>query len=110
MRWQGHVVNGVFPLGRYLGCSDHSGVFLTQSATHSSELAIKLVPTNRALAESLLPRWKRAGGLAHPHLLRLVEWGGCQLEGLPYLYAVMEYADQTLTQLLSRRALTDDEA
>lgn len=110
MRWQGNVVNGAFPLGRYLGCSDHSGVFLTQSATHSSELAIKLVPTNRALAESLLPRWKRAGGLAHPHLLRLVEWGGCQLEGLPYLYAVMEYADQTLAQLLSRRALTDDEA
>lgn len=110
MRWQGHVVNGAFPLGRYLGCSDHSGVFLTQSATHSSELAIKLVPTNRALAESLLPRWKRAGGLTHPHLLRLIEWGGCQLEGLPYLYAVMEYADQTLAQLLSHRTLTDDEA
>jgi TonB family protein len=110
IRWQGQVVNGVLPLGRYLGCSDHSGVFLTQSATRPSELAIKLVPTNRALAESLLPRWKRAGGLAHPHLLRLVEWGGCQLEGLPYLYAVMEYADQTLAQLLSQRALTDDEA
>jgi TonB family protein len=110
IRWQGHVVNGVFPLGRYLGCSDHSGVFLTHSAKHPSELAIKLVPTNRVLAESLLPRWKRAGGLTHPHLLRLLEWGGCQLEGLPYLYAVMEYADQTLAQLLSHRALTDDEA
>ena len=110
IRWQGQVVNGTFPLGRYLGCSDHSGVFLTQSATRSSELAIKLVPTNRALAESLLPRWKRAGGLTHPHLLRLVEWGGCQLEGLPYLYAVMEYADQTLAQVLARRMLTDDEA
>ena len=110
IRWQGHVVNGVFPLGRYLGCSDHSGVFLTHSAKHPSELAIKLVPTNRVLAESLLPRWKRAGGLTHPHLLRLLEWGGCQLEGLPYLYAVMEYADQTLAQLLSHRALTEDEA
>ena len=56
------------------------------------------------------PRWKRAGSLAHPHLLRLWEWGGCQLDGLPYLYAVMEYADQTLAQLLRHRALTDDEA
>jgi TonB family protein len=110
IRWQGHVVNGVFPLGRYLGCSDHSGVFLTHSDARPTELAIKLVPTNRALAESLLPRWKRAGALTHPHLLRLLEWGGCQLEGLPYLYAVMEYADQTLAQLLSNRALTDDEA
>jgi serine/threonine protein kinase len=109
-RWQGHVINGVYPLGRFLGCSDHSGVFLTKSAARASEVAIKLVPTNRALAESLLPRWKRAGSLAHPQLLRLLEWGGCQLEGLPYLYAVMEYADQTLAQLLLHRALTDEEA
>jgi outer membrane biosynthesis protein TonB len=110
-RCQGHVINGVFPLGRYLGCSDHSGVFLTKSAARGpSEVVVKLVPTNRALVESQLPRWKRAGGLAHPHLLRLLEWGGCQLDGLPYLYTVMEYADQTLAQLLLHRALTDDEA
>lgn len=108
-RWQGHVINGVFPLGRYLGCSEHSGVFVTKSAARPAEVAIKLVPTNRALAESQLPRWKRAGGLVHPHLLRLFEYGGCQLEGLPYLYMVMEYADQTLAQLLLHRALTDDE-
>lgn len=110
-RWQGHVINGVYPLGRYLGCSDHSGVFLTPSAAPGrSEIAIKLVPANRALVEFLLPRWRRAAALAHPHLLRLVEWGGCQLGGSPHLYAVMEYADQTLAQLLMRRALTDDEA
>lgn len=108
-RLQGHVINGVFPLGRYLGCSNHSGVFLTVSERSPLEVAVKLVPTNRALAESQLPRWKRAGVLAHPHLLRLWEWGGCQLDGLPYLYAVMEYADQTLAQLLRHRALTEDE-
>ena len=43
-------------------------------------------------------------------MLRLMQWGGCQLDGLPHLYAVMEYADQTLAQLLRHRALTDDEA
>src|SRR5512137_3006980 len=110
-RWQGHVINGVFPLGRLLGCSDHSGVFLTQSAAPGpSEVAVKLVPADRALAELLLPRWKRAGGIVHPHLLRLLQWGGCQLDGLPYLYLVMEYADQTLAQVLQHRTLTDDEA
>jgi hypothetical protein len=110
-RWQGDVINGVFPLGRYLGGSDHSGVFLTASAARGpAQLVVKLVPTDRALAESQLPRWRRAGRLDHPHLLRLLEWGGCQLGGLPYLYAVMEYADQTLAQLLLSRALSDDEA
>ena len=110
-RWQGHVINGEFRLGRCLGCSDHSGVYLTRSAAiGGADLALKLVPTNRALAEQLLPRWKRAGTLAHPHLLRLLAWGGCQLEGLPYLYLVMEYADQTLAQLLAHRALAPQEA
>lgn len=110
LRWQGHVIQDVLPLGRCLGCSDHSGVFLTRSAALGpSEVAVKLVPTDRALAQSQLPRWKRAGGIVHPHLLRLLQWGGCQLDGQPYLYVVMEYADQTLAQVLQRRALTDDE-
>jgi hypothetical protein len=110
-RWQGHVIHDMFPLGRCLGYSDHSGVFLSKSATPgAAEVAVKLVPADRALAESLLPRWKRAGGIVHPHLLKLLQSGGCQLDGLPYLYAVMEYADQTLAQLLQRRALTDEEA
>ena len=109
-RWQGQLINATFPLGRCLGSSDHSGVFLTTSTARGpADVAIKLVPTNRALAELLLPRWKRAGTLAHPNLLPLLQWGGTQLEGLPYLYALMEYADQTLAQLLAHRALTDDE-
>ena len=109
-RWQGQVINATFPLGRLLGSSDHSGVFFTRATARGpADVAIKLVPTNRALAELLLPRWKKAGGLAHPSLLPLLQWGGCQLEGLPYLYALMEYADQTLAELLTHRALTDDE-
>jgi TonB family protein len=110
-QWQGHVINDVFPLGRYLGGSDHSGVFLTNSAALGpSDVAIKLVPTDRVLAESELPRWERAAGVVHPHLLGLLQWGECRLDGLPYLYLVMEYADQTLAQVLQRRALTDEEA
>src|SRR5258708_21780355 len=110
-QWQGHVIHDVFPLGRYLGCSDHSGVFLTKSAVPGpSEVAIKLVPAGRALAEALLPRWKRACRIVHPHLLRLLQSGGCQLDGQPYLYVVMEYADQTLAQVLQGRSLTEDEA
>jgi hypothetical protein len=110
-QWQGHVIDDVFPLGRFLGCSDHGGVFLTNSAAlGASDVAIKLVPADRVLAESQLERWRRAADIDHPHLLRLLQSGECQLDGLPYLYVVMEYADQTLAQLLQRRVLTDDEA
>ena len=110
-RWQGQVINGVFPLGRFLGHSDHSGVFLTRPRSEGGrEVAIKLLPATRAQEELQIPRWARAGALAHPHLLPLLEWGSCQLDGLPYLYVVMEYADQTLAQLLLQRALTAEEA
>src|SRR6266849_876479 len=84
-RWQGQVVSGVFPLGRYLGCSEHSGVFLTKLGTRDhAEAAIKLFPADQGQEEIQIPRWNRVGGLAHPHLLPLLEWGGCQLDGLPY--------------------------
>jgi hypothetical protein len=85
-------------LSRLLGSQRR---LLTKSAEQPlSQVAIKLVSADRSLAESQLPRWKRAGRLAHPHLLRMSAWGGCQLDGLPCLYNVMEYADQTLAQLL----------
>jgi serine/threonine protein kinase len=111
--WQGHALNGVFPLQRYLGASDHSGVFLTQlPKRQSSAVAIKLVSAGRgdpALVDSQLARWKIASRIAHPHLLGLLEVGRCELEGMPCAYAVMEYADQTLAQLLLHRTLTENE-
>jgi TonB family protein len=108
---EGHVVNGVFPLHRLLGSSDHSGVFLTEFAKRTpSDVAIKLVPVISTPAELQLSRWLTAAELAHPHLLRILEAGKCQVDGLHYLYAVMEYADQTLAQLLEGRALTEAEA
>jgi TonB family protein len=109
-RWQGHIVNGVYRLGRLLGCSEHSGVFLTRSDSPGQrEVAIKLFPAGLPQVEHQLPRWAKAGALAHPHLLPLLESGACQLDGLTYLYVVMEYADQTLAQVLQQRALTAEE-
>jgi hypothetical protein len=108
---EGSVVNGVYPLHRYLGGSDLSGVFVTESAKRTPpEVAIKLVPVIATPSELQLSRWLTAADLSHPHLLRIFEAGKCEVDGLHYLYAVMEYADQTLSQILDRRALTEDEA
>ncbi len=110
-RWQGHAISDRFVLGHYLGCSDHSGVFLTQSAAHPAlRLAAKLVPTTRAIAQARLPVCKQVRSLAHPHLLGLYASGVCQLDGSPHLYTVMECADQTLAQVLQYRVMNDAEA
>ncbi len=46
---------------------------------------------------------------SHPHLIRIFKAGRCYVGGLHCLYALMEYAEQNLEQLLEQRALTEHE-
>jgi len=109
-KWQGEVINGVYPLRRLLSGSDRSAVFLTECKAHNvPAAAIKIVPAERLLTKAQLAHWKMAAGLSHPHLIRLLDAGHCQLGGRQFLFVVMEYAEQTLAQVLPQRALTPDE-
>jgi TonB family protein len=109
-KWEGQAINGVFPLRRFLSASDHSAVFLTEyKAQDLPNAALKLVPAIPALAQAQLSHWTAATTLAHPHLIRLFEAGRCQLGGHEFLFVVMEYAEQTLSQILPQRTLTADE-
>src|ERR1700731_3601217 len=108
--WESQVVNGVYPLRRFLGGSNHSAVFLTEYAAENlPNAAIKLVPAGTMDTEAQLVQWGAAATLSHPHLLRLLDVGRCQLSGRGYLFVVMEYAEKTLAQILPRRALSPEE-
>jgi TonB family protein len=110
-KWESQVIGGTFPLRRFLGRSNHSVVFLTEAkAQNLPDAAIKLVPRDPARAEAQLSYWRTAAALSHPHLIRLLDCGRCQLAGHQFLFVVMEYAEQTLAQLLPHRPLTADEA
>jgi TonB family protein len=110
-KWESQIVNGLFPLRRFLGRSNHSVVFLTEfRAQNLSKAAIKLVPADPAMDEAQLSRWQRMAALSHPHLVRILDSGQCKLGGHPFLFVVMEYAEQTLAQILPHRPLTPDEA
>ena len=109
-KWESQIVNGLFPLRRFLGRSNHSVVFLTEfRAQNLPKAAIKLVPADPAVDESQLARWQRVAALSHPHLIRILDSGRCKLGGHPFLFVVMEYAEQTLAQILPHRPLTPDE-
>jgi TonB family protein len=110
-QWEGQVVNGIYPLRRFLNASDHSSVFLTESTTEGFlNAAIKLVPANPALIAVQLWHWKTAATFSHPHLIRLLDSGQCEIEGRPLLFVVMEYAEESLSQILPYRALEPAEA
>lgn len=107
---EGHAINGAYPLHRFLGRTNHSVVFLTESAKLGRpELALKLVPAAPALAQLQLARWRASAALSHPRLIQIFDAGQCQIGERPFLYVVTEYADQNLAQLLERRALTEEE-
>ena len=109
-KWEGQVVNGVFPLRRLLAATDYSGVFLTEfSAQNLPTAALKLVPAIPTLSAVQLSHWTAAAALSHPHLIRLLEMGRCRLADLDFLFVVMDYAEQSLSKILTQRALTAEE-
>jgi len=108
-QWEGKVVDGHFPLRRFLGGSDHSAVFLTEYGQLSQKAALKFVEANSATAPQLLSRWERAAKLSHPHLLRLFQSGRCQLGAASMLYVVTEFAEENLSLILPARPLNPAE-
>ena len=110
-QWEGHVVDGRFRLGQYLGGSAHSGVFLTESGQETPQKAvIKLVPADSGKAEAWMLRREFAAKLSHPGLLSLLHVGTCQLDGAGLVYVVMEQADEDLSQVIPTRRLAAAEA
>ena len=108
--WVGRVVDGKFPLRYYIGGSDHSGAFLTEiSGTGSQEAAIKMIDVRGKDIEQEVARLRTAAALSHPNLIRTLGTGRVQIEGVPFLYIVMEHADDDLSQILPQRALEPGE-
>ena len=107
-QWEGRVINGRFPLLRYLGGSEQSAVYLTE--IDGSKAAIKLIPAETVQAQIQLSRWELASKLSHPHLLRILHIGRWRADDERDLYfAVMEYADENLGEILPSRLLTPAE-
>jgi TonB family protein len=111
-RWEGQLVDGKFPLLRYLGGSEECAVFLTEryEAEGIVKAAVKVISDAPEDSELQLSRWQQARELSHPHLIPLHEIGRFELDGAPLVYAVMECAEENLAQVLPGRPLSPAEA
>lgn len=109
-QWSGQTVAGRYLLGNYLGGTDHSAVFSTEIIhARTQKVAIKLIPANGIVIGRQLSRWKALSALSHPNLLKILDYGKCDLGGTAYLYIVMEHADEDLADILPQRALNGEE-
>jgi serine/threonine protein kinase len=109
-QWEGEVVDERFLLQRFLGSSDHSAVFLTEIGQPPQKAALKFIEATAAGAQAQLSRWERASKLSHPHLIRILHFGGCRLGRASMLYVISEFAEENLSQILPVRALSPAEA
>ena len=109
--WVGRVIDGRFTLLQWLGGSERGGVFLTELQAHPlQKAAIKLIPADATDAEAHIAGWAVTTTLSHPHLMRLLYTGRFQIDSTPLLYAVTDYAEEVLSQILPQRPLTPTEA
>ena len=109
-KWEGQTVEGKFVLGQCLSGTEFNAVFLTELTEPPGQKAVlKLVAAGSPTAEVQLGLWKRAAHLTHPSLLTIFDAGRCRLEDVPFIYAVMEYAEENLGEILPQRALTAEE-
>src|SRR5271157_6048583 len=101
-QWEGRVIDGRFPLRGYLGGSEQSAVYLTE--IDGSKAAIKLIPADTVPTKIQLSRWELASELSHPHLLRILHAGRWRADDQRDMhFAVMEYADENLAEILPNR-------
>jgi TonB family protein len=108
--WVGRVIDGRFTLLEWLGGSEWDDVFLTQLPGSSPQkAAIKLIPAEVEGAEDRFAAWTAAESFSHPHLMRLFHAGRSQLDNNPLFYAVTEFAEEDLSQILPDRALSPAE-
>ena len=99
----GRVIDGKFRLVHWLGGTEHSSVYLTLIAGDSPRsAAIKLVPADDVRGA----QWAAARALSHPHLMRLFQSGRCEIDGNELLFAVTEYAEEILSDVVAERPLT----
>ena len=110
--WVGQVIDGRFTLLQWLGGSDRSGVFLTElPGPQARKAAIKLtIADSDEDIENHMAGWAATRPLSHPHLMRLLQTGRCEMGDDILLYSVSEYAEEVLSEILPERALLPDEA
>jgi TonB family protein len=108
-QWERRIINARYPLLQYLGGSRRSAFYLTEIG--GAKAAIKLIPAGTPRAAAQTACWRLSGGLSHPHLVKIVEiglWHADQEQDMRF--AVMEYCDESLADLLRHRLLTPAEA
>ena len=108
--WEGVSLPGDYLLERWMTGDDNAGYFEASCGPDGRRAEVKLVPESAAGAGAQFALWQRARSLQHPNLRALLDCGRAELAGEAVLYAVFEYADDSLASALVHSPLSEAEA
>ena len=94
----------------WLGGGGNSAVYSTVYGEDATPAAIKLVPVDGEDWQGQLKTWSEISRISHAALLRIFDFGQCEIQGAPLLYIVMERAEGSLAEVLRDRSLSSTEA
>jgi len=104
------VIDGKYPLERFIEGDETHGVFLTVvEGEQPRKAAIRILCLSEEGRRAALARWKRSADLSHPNLIEVYGTGETQVEGVDAVYVVTEFPDESLSEVIPERALTEDE-
>jgi hypothetical protein len=109
-RWEGASLPGDYLLQRWLSGDEAAAFFETSISPDGRRAVVKLVPELSGDGDPQLALWQRTRSLRHPNLLQLLDCGRAELAGEVVIYAVFEYADDTLASALAHAPLSETEA
>jgi hypothetical protein len=110
-RWTGVSLPGDYLLQQWLSGDEAAGFFETSVASDGRRAVVKLVPESAAVdGAAQLALWQRTRSLRHPNLLQLLNCGRAELSSETAVYAVFEYAGDTLASALANSPLSEAEA
>jgi len=106
---EGQAANS-YPVQTWLGGGGNSAVYSTVYGEDANPAAIKLVQFDGPDWQGQLKTWSEISQISHPALIRILDFGHCEIHGAPLLYLVMERAEGSLAEVLRDRPLSPAEA
>lgn len=106
---EGQAANS-YPVQTWIGDGGASAVYSTVYGEDPQPAALKLVQFDGQDWQHQLDTWSEISRISHPALIRILDFGHCEIQGVPLLYIVMERADGSLAEVLRDRPLSPAEA
>src|SRR5690606_36254403 len=103
------IVDGKYFLKQFLDEEGGAGRFLAD-APDGTAVDVCLSPAEDSIRRTWAERVSLSANLTHRHLLRSIASGETRIDGNEYAYLVTEHIQERLTDVVTERTLTRDEA